>query len=53
MVLVASMSVGVNVYLMSLQFQALERTIASSVVLSNILAAFTTPVLLTALHSVN
>jgi malonate transporter and related proteins len=52
-VLVASMAVGVNVYLMSLQFQALERTMASSVVLSNILAAFTTPVFLTALHSVN
>jgi malonate transporter len=50
-VLVASMAVGVNVYLMSLQFQALQRTIASSIVLSNIFAAFTTPLLLTALHS--
>lgn len=50
-VLVASMAVGVNVYLMALQFRALEHTIASSIVLSNVLAAFTTPLLLTALHS--
>jgi malonate transporter and related proteins len=50
-VLVASMAVGVNVYLMAVQFRALEHTIASSIVLSNVLAAFTTPLLLTALHS--
>ena len=48
-VLVASMSVGVNVYLMALQFQTLQGTIASSIVLSNVLAAFTTPLLLAAL----
>ena len=45
-VLVASMSVGVNVYLMALRFQAIQGTIASSIVLSNVLAAFTTPLLL-------
>ena len=50
-VLVASMSVGVNVYLMALKFQALQGTIASSIVLSNVLAAITTPLLLAALHA--
>jgi malonate transporter and related proteins len=49
-VLVASMAVGVNVYLMALEFDAIQRTIASSIVLSNLLAAFTTPLLLAALH---
>ena len=50
-VLVASMAVGVNVYLMSMQFQAIQATIASSIVLSNLFAAFTTPLLLAALHA--
>lgn len=50
-VLVASMAVGINVYLMSLQFQSLQGTIASSIVLSNLFAAFTTPLLLAALHA--
>jgi predicted permease len=50
-VLVASMAIGVNVYLMSLQFQSSQSTIASSIVLSNLLAALTTPLLLTALHA--
>jgi malonate transporter and related proteins len=50
-VLVASMAVGVNVYLMSVQFRAIQHTIASSIVLSNVFAAFTTPLLLTALHA--
>ncbi len=50
-VLVASMAVGVNVYLMSLQFQAVQATIASSIVLSNLFAALTTPLLLAALHA--
>jgi predicted permease len=50
-VLVASMAVGVNVYLMSIQFQAIQGTIASSIVLSNLFAAFTTPLLLAALHA--
>jgi malonate transporter len=50
-VLVASMAVGVNVYLMALRFQTLQGTIASSIVLSNVLAAITTPLLLAALHA--
>jgi hypothetical protein len=50
-VLVASMAVGVNVYLMSMQFQAIQPTIASSIVLSNLFAVFTTPLLLAALHA--
>jgi malonate transporter and related proteins len=50
-VLVASMAVGVNVYLMAVRFQVLQGTIASSIVLSNVLAAFTTPLLLAALQS--
>jgi malonate transporter len=51
-VLVASMAVGVNVYLMALRFEVLQGTIASSIVLSNVLAAFTTPLLLAVLQSV-
>jgi malonate transporter and related proteins len=50
-VLVASMAVGINVYLMSLQFQSIQGTIAGSIVLSNLFAAFTTPLLLAALHA--
>jgi malonate transporter len=50
-VLVASMAVGVNVYLMSMQFQSIQGTIASSIVLSNLFAAFSTPLLLAALHA--
>jgi hypothetical protein len=50
-VLVASMAVGVNVYLMSVQFRAIQGTIASSIVLSNVFAAFTTPLLLAAVHA--
>lgn len=50
-VLAASMAVGVNVYLMSVQFQAIQGTIASSIVLSNVFAALTTPLLLAALHA--
>ena len=46
-VLLASMSVGANVYLMSRQFGALEGPVASSLVLSTLLAAMTTPVVLT------
>ena len=52
-VLVAGMAVGVNVYLMALRFQALQGTIASSIVLSNVLAALTTPLLLTVLQAVS
>lgn len=51
-VLLASMAVGANVYLMAAQFQTLQGTIASSLVLSTALAAMTTPVLLAALNAV-
>ncbi|HEY1725564.1 MAG TPA: AEC family transporter [Steroidobacteraceae bacterium] len=51
LVLVASMSVGVNVYLMSLQFESIPDTIASSIVQSNVFAVITTPLLLAALHA--
>jgi predicted permease len=42
-VLLASLAVGVNVYLMSRQFNTLEGPVASSLVLSTALAALTTP----------
>jgi malonate transporter len=45
-VLLASLSVGVNVYLVASQFQTLEGPIASSLVLSTALAALTTPLVL-------
>jgi predicted permease len=45
-VLLASLSVGVNVYLVSVQFNTLEGPVASSLVLSTLLAALSTPVLL-------
>ena len=48
-VLLASLSVGANVYLMSVQFEALQGPVASSLVLSTALAALTTPVLLSIL----
>jgi malonate transporter and related proteins len=47
-VLLASMSIGANVYVMSMQFDTLQGPIASSLVISTMLAAFTTPVLLAA-----
>jgi predicted permease len=46
-VLLASLSVGVNVYLMSRQFKTMEGPVAASLVLSNVLAAITTPLALT------
>jgi malonate transporter len=42
-VLLASMSVGVNVYLMAVQFDTQRPEVAGSLVLSTALAAFTTP----------
>lgn len=45
-VLLASISVGVNVYLMARQFNALQTAVASSLVLSTALAAMTTPLAL-------
>lgn len=46
-VLLASIGVGANVYLMSRQFRVLEGPVASSLVLSTGLAALTTPLALT------
>lgn len=48
-VLVASMAIGVNVYLMAARFETQQGTIASGIVLSNVFAALTTPLLLAAL----
>jgi predicted permease len=50
-VLLASMSVGANVYLMSQQFDTLQGAVASSLVLSTALAAITTPLFLTMLSA--
>lgn len=49
-VLLASLSVGANVYLMSTQFQTLQSTVASSLILSTLLAALTTPLSLALLR---
>ncbi|MDR3410397.1 MAG: AEC family transporter [Formivibrio sp.] len=46
-VLMASIATGANVYLMARQFQSMEGTMASSLILSTVLAAATTPLLLT------
>lgn len=46
-VLMASISVGANVYLMARQFKTMEGQIAGSLVISTVLAAVTTPLLLT------
>jgi len=46
-VLLSSIAVGANVYLMSRQFKVLEGPVASSLVLSTGLAALTTPLALT------
>lgn len=46
-VLLGSIAVGVNVYLMSRQFKTLEGPVAGSLVLSTALAALTTPLVLT------
>jgi predicted permease len=51
-VLLASMSVGANVYLMSMQFQTMQSAIASAMVLSTAVAAITTPLLLAAMSAV-
>jgi predicted permease len=45
-VLLASLPVGVQVYLMSRQFETLGGPVAASLVLSTALAAATTPLLL-------
>ena len=46
-VLLASLPVGANVYLMSRQFGSMEGPVASSMVISTVLAAVTTPLILT------
>jgi malonate transporter len=47
-VLLASMSIGANVYVMSMQFDTMQGPIASSMVISTLFAAFTTPLFLAA-----
>ncbi|MCF8174835.1 MAG: AEC family transporter [Burkholderiaceae bacterium] len=49
-VLLASLPVGANVYLMSRQFGAMEAPVAASLVISAALSAFTTPLILTLVH---
>jgi predicted permease len=51
-VLLSSAAVGINVYVMSVQFERLQRTIASSLLFSTALASITTPLLLAAISSV-
>lgn len=48
-VLMASLPVGANVYLMSRQFKTLEGPVAASLVISTALAAVTVPLVLTLL----
>lgn len=49
-VLLASMAVGANVYLMARRFKVLEGAVAGSLLLSTVLAALTTPLVLTLIH---
>ena len=49
-VLLASLPVGANVYLMSRQFNVLTGPVASSIVVTTVLAALTTPLALTLCH---
>lgn len=46
-VLLASISTGINVYLMSKQFKTIEGPVASALVLTTVVAALTVPLLLT------
>jgi len=46
-VLLGSMAVGVNIYLMSRQFNVLGGPVAASLLMSTALAAVTTPLILT------
>lgn len=46
-VLLGSMAIGVNVYLMARQFNALVAPVASSLLLSTLLSALTTPLIMT------
>lgn len=49
-VVLASLPIGANVYLMARQFRAMEGPVAASLVWSTLVAAFTTPLLLTFLR---
>jgi predicted permease len=51
-VLLASLPVGVNVYLMARQYQRLEGTVAASLVLTTVMSAVTTPIFLVLLSQV-
>jgi len=51
-VVLASMSIGANVYLMSMQFQTMQSAIASGIVLSTAVASVTTPLFLAAMSAV-
>lgn len=48
-VLLSSVAIGINVYVMSVQFERLQGTIASSLLFSTALASLTTPLLLAAM----
>jgi predicted permease len=45
--LLASLAVGINVYVMAQQFRSLEGPVATGMVLSTVLSAATTPLVLT------
>lgn len=49
--LLASISVGANVYLMATRFQVMEGPIAASLLVSTGLSSLTTPIVLTLLHA--
>ena len=51
-VLLSSAAVGINVYVMSVQFECLQGTVASSLLFSTALASITTPLLLTVVSAV-
>ncbi len=51
-VLLSSVAVGINVYVMSVQFERLQKTIASSLLFSTALASVTTPLLLALVSAV-
>ena len=50
-VILASMPVGANVYLMSQEFNTMTAPVASSIVVSTALAAITTPLFLVLMHA--
>jgi predicted permease len=51
-VMLASLPVGINVYMMSRQFGALEAPVAASLVITTLLASVTTPLILALVMSV-